>query len=313
MKFSSWIPFEKHLKATLDPIVIIVVPCEYERRKYIDQVKALISASVVSLNDDVSVEQIKHELLSPNLWSGRTLVIVDGADKIKNTVILADHALPQGSYLILAAPSFKSLSPLYQKGKKEIIVLDLSEEKPWEKERRLQQWLQGKTSKEVAVYLLQHLGADAATLEQELNKLLCYVGEKNQITLDDVKAICGSRDLVTGWQLAEKLIWEKPVSLGHKSNDLGFIFPFIGQLRYHLQLGCQLAELQPAEAKQQFPHLRQFDKFSQIAKARKASFFARGLQALYDLEFASKSSSLDLGAVFDHFSAKLYENPLSSS
>jgi hypothetical protein len=46
-----------------------------------------------------------------------------------------------------------------------------------------------------------------------------------------------------------------------KLSDLSFLFPFIGQLRYHLQLGFRLAELletnaTPGDIKHHFPSLR---------------------------------------------------------
>jgi len=73
-----------------------------------------------------------------------------------------------------------------------------------EKERRLQEWLvnearcQQKTlNSDVVHYLMQHLGPDLATLDQELAKLICFVGDKPRIELDDAKAICGTRDLFT--------------------------------------------------------------------------------------------------------------------
>jgi DNA polymerase-3 subunit delta len=164
---------------------------------------------------------------------------------------------------------------------------------------------------DVAHYLMQHLGPDLATLDQELSKLICYVGDKPRIELEDAKAICGTRDLFTGWQLAEKIIWERVTSLGEKTSDLGFVFPFIGQLRYQLQLGYRLAELlekKAADIKHHFPSMRpqQLEKYASLAKTRGSRFFKRGLQALYDLEFASKSSPLDIDVLFDLFQAKLY-------
>ncbi len=334
MKFSSIAPFDKHLKeafpAHLAPIFLLVTPCDYERRKNIDKISSLIrkkdpTVRIVRLSGlESPLEHVKGELLTPSLWGGLTLVVYEAIDKVKNNALLGDlfAHFPPGVHLVLGASGFKAVSELYQKGKKDMIVLDLSDEKPWEKERRLQDWLieqakqQQKTlSSDVVQYLMQHLGPDLATLDQELAKLLCYVGDKTRVELEDAKAICTTRDLFTGWQLAEKIVWDRAASLGEKLSDLGFLFPFLGQLRYHLQLGYRLAELieqkaTPGDIKHHFPTQRpqQLEKFSLQAKVRKPLFFRRGLEALYQLEFASKSSPLDIGVLFDVFQAKLYTN-----
>jgi len=336
VKFSSVVAFDKHLKeafpAHLAPIFLVVTPCDYERRKNIDKISSLLQKKdphlrIVRLSGlESPLEQVKEELLTPSLWGGLTLVVYTEADKVKNNAFLGDR-FPPGAHLILGASGFKSVSELYQKGKKDVVALDLSDEKPWEKERRLQDWLleqarlQQKTlNSDVVHYLMQHLGPDLATLDQELTKLICYVGDKPRIELEDAKAICGTRDLFTGWQLAEKIVWERATALGEKLSDLGFLFPFIGQLRYHLQLGYRLAELvenkaSPGDIKHHFPTLRpqQLEKFISQARVRRPSFFHRGLEALYHLEFASKSSPLDISVLFDLFQARLYEKNLSSS
>jgi DNA polymerase-3 subunit delta len=327
VKFPSVQAFEKHLKeAVPEQFFLIVSPAEYERQKVYDKIGAILHPSrTVRLNGlEASIAQVKEELFSPSLWGGVTLVIFDYVDKVKNLVELFAH-LPPETHLIVGAGSFKPVSELYQKGKKEIVALDLSDEKPWEKERRLQEWLISRVkeekrtlSHESAVFLVQTLGADLAVLDQELAKLLCYVGEKEKIELTDVKAICGTRDLTTGWQLSEKFVWDRPISLKGKASDLGFILPFIGQLRYQFQLGLEIAELiekktPMTDMKHHFPTVRQLDKYIGIAKTRKPLFFSRGLQALYELEFSSKSSGVDTDVLFDLFQGKVYEKALSSS
>jgi len=336
LKFPSIAAFDKHLKEAypdhLAPMFLIVTPDEYERRKNIDKITSLIqkkdaTVRIVRLSGlEDPLEHVKGELFTPSLWGGLTLVIYEAVDKIKNNAELVTH-FPPGVHLVMGASGFKAVSELYQKGKKEIVALDMGDEKPWEKERRLQEWLvhearahQKILNSDVVHYLMQHLGPDLATLDQELAKLICFVGDKSRIELEDAKAICGTRDLFTGWQLAEKIVWDRAAFLGEKLSDMGFLFPFIGQLRYHLQLGYRLAELieskaTPGDIKHHFPSLRpqQIEKFSTQARARKPIFFHRGLEMLYNLEFASKSSPLDIGVLFDLFQAKLYEKTVSPS
>jgi DNA polymerase III subunit delta len=329
MKFPSIAAFDKHLKHAfpdhLAPIFMIVMGCDYERRKIFDQIAALVrrkdpDLQIVRLNGlDHPLKRVHDELFTPSLFGGSTLVIYDAADKVKNLDELYSTSFPPKVHFLVGAAAFKPLGELYLKGKKEIVALDMSEEKPWDKERRLQVSLAAQgLSPDIVAFLMGHLGSDSATLDQEVAKLLCYVGDRRPIQLKDVQAICSSRDLLTGWQLAEKIVWERAAALGDKPTDPNFFFPFIGQLRYHLQLGFRLAELlaqQSPDIRRHFPSLRpaQLDKFIPVAQSRRPYFFQRGLKALYNLEVASKSTQIDVGALFDYFQSRLYEKTLPTS
>lgn len=325
MKFTSVGALEKNLKEShhLAPIYLIADASEYERKKLIDRIgKSLNVSRIIRLNAETPIEAVKNEILSPNLWGETLLVVYDGVDKVKGLDQLFFH-FPSHVFLIVGTSGFKPVSELYQKGKKEIVALDLSGERPWEHERRVKEWLfervkeEGKRiSSDGVQLLLDTLGSDVAALDPEITKLLCYIGEKEVIALTDIQAICSTRDLATGWQLAEKIVWDRPVNLAGKLSDHSFLFPFLGQLRYHFQLGYQIAEQmskKPHDLKHHFPAVRNLEKLAPIAKVRRPSFFSRGLQSLFELELAAKSTGADIGVLFDLFQAKIYENSLSAS
>ena len=305
--------FEKHLSHIsldhLPSLFLVALACPYERRQVFEKILALLrkkdpQLQVVRLSEE---NRLKEELLTPSLFGNLTAVVYDEVDKLKNF----EPRLASNVHLLMGSGNFKPFSDLYLKGKKEAVALDMSDEKPWDKEKRLQMGLiaHGIPS-DVATYILQQIGPDVAMLTQEVAKLRCYVGER-KIELSDAKAVLCGRDLTTGWQLSEKIVWERPVLLGDKMLDLNFVFPFIGQLKYHLQLGFRLSELihLASDIQRHFPSLRpaQLEKFSQVAKVRKTLYFERGLKALYDFELASKSTPLDSRLLFDFFQAKLYE------
>lgn len=270
---------------------------------------------------------IQDEIRAPSLWGGLRVICVDQIDKVKPLGSFLDllDRVPPDVVLIFFSVAAKPVAELYQKGKKELVAVDVSEEKPWDKERRMQEWIKDaarkegrQLSSEVAIELVKDLGTDLATLHQELKKLITYAGERVALTLADVEAICGAKDLTTGWQLSEALVWKGPVAVQEKMGDLGFVFPFLGQVRYHLQLGAQIAELVERkvavhEIKQQFPSVRSIDKLIPVAKERGTRFFINGLLKLYDFELNAKSSSLDLGVMFDIFQGKVYEKANTSS
>lgn len=339
MKFQSAAAFEKHLKESfpdhLSHIFLFVSPCHYEKRLWIEAVIEVLKKKDPQLQvmhfqaPETAPIVVQDEMRTPTLWGGTRLLIVHAIDKVKPIgayLDLLNYHSPD-LFLVFCAEAAKPVAELYQKGKKEIVALDVSEEKPWDRERRLQEWLKDQARKvgkqlssNVAAEILKNLGSDLAALDQELKKLITYVGAKTELTLNDVEAICGSKDLLTGWNLAETLVWKQPIAVQGKAADLGFLFPFLGQIRYHLQLGAQLAELieqkvSMAELKHYFPAVRpqNLDKFIPIATQRGSLFFIQGILKLYDFELIAKSSSLDLTISFDLFQAKLYEKTHSSS
>jgi len=166
----------------------------------------------------------------------------------------------------------------------------------------------GKTlSSEALAYLLKETGHDMAFLEQELFKLLCYSGERAHISLQDAQTLTPAHNKATGWQVAESLIWGEGSVALPAEGDLSMLIALVGQVRYHLQLGCQIAtDLSAARA--QFPHLKPqlFEKYQQIVKKRGPLFFQEGLLALYTLELACKSSDFAPALLWGRFTAKLH-------
>lgn len=278
------------------------------------------------------VGDLIQQLNTRPLFGSFALLFFDGVERLKKEeaegllyyLINPSHS----SFLVLGASSSKILGEMYQKAKKEMVVLDLSDEKPWERQRRLAEELAeeakkaGKTvSSEAAAYLFEHVGLDMPGLCQELAKLVCFVGERPLIQKADAEKICVSRVELTSWQLSEKVIWGKESIGAEKKEDLSFILPFIGGLRYQLQIGLQLAELAQKGASGQeiarlLPQLRPqtLDKYLPIVRQKKAAYFRKGLHALFELEFSAKSASIDLGTLFDRFLAKLrYEDTIPTT
>jgi len=109
----------------------------------------------------------------------------------------------------------------------------MSGEKPWDRKARLERSLvlqaigQGKAlNSDAASYLLEHVGLDLAALEQEMLKLFCFVGERKQISLDDVCKICAAEKDINTWQLAEAIVWEMAPVKMEPLVDLSWLLPF---------------------------------------------------------------------------------------
>ena len=323
MKLSTTAAFEKHLREAfpdhLAPVFILAIPCDFERQLMAQKIVEMIhrtdpSAHVLKFSE-APIEAVLSHLNSPGLFSKHAVAIYDPASK-DDKLIHYVQSPALGAFLLLGSRDMKTLSDVYQKGKKEIVVLDLSDEKPWDRERRLQDWVlreaqaQGRRmDPAAAARLLELAGPDMPSLFQELEKIICYCGDKTQITEADVEAISEAHHQAIGWKLAEGVIWGKDGVPHERSCDLSFVLPFLSQLRYQLEIGHKIDQLKAKrdEISRQLPQLRPatLDKYlSQFTKKR-PKYFHEGLIALYDLEVSLKSSGLDPDLLLDRFLAKL--------
>ncbi len=55
-------------------------------------------------------------------------------------------------------------------------------------------------------YMAETLGSDSARLRNELEKLLCYIGNNDSITLEDCREICSKTPEALSWAFADALI-----------------------------------------------------------------------------------------------------------
>ena len=330
MKYQTAAAFENHLSETfpghIAPCYVIVSPCDFERRLMLGKIITLLqkkesSAQLIRVDAlESCADAVLDRLSAPSLFSPTTLVVVDPANHLKEIGKLAPYLEKpaQGTYLLMGALAFKPLSELYQKGKKVMVVLDLSDEKPWERERRLRDWIVQEAKKEgkmlqadAAAALMENIGADMPGLYQELQKLLCYAAEKTVITRGDVEKVSVKSADSSGWQLAEAVIWRREGIGHHHFLDPSFFFLFLGQLRYSLTQGAQIQDLltqkRGAEIGKHLPNLRpqMLDKLIPQASRLPPRYFEKALSALFQMELDAKSSALDQGLLLERFIGKL--------
>ncbi|HSW86172.1 MAG TPA: hypothetical protein VLG49_01580 [Rhabdochlamydiaceae bacterium] len=332
MKFQSMPAFEKHLNEAfpdhLSHAYMVTSPSDFERKRMIEMIgstlrrKDQMEESVLDASS-CSIESILDHLNSYSLFGGHSLVVVDRIDKLKKSACeaLARYlASPSGTtYLILGGSTLKGLTDLYQKGKKELVILDLSEEKPWERKARLRQWLvkEASSAKKTLApalidYLMEKIEPDMQNLHQELEKLIVFTGEKRIIELQDALRICSPGQSSSSWRIADSLVWEEKGNSYESIQDLSFLLPLIGAIRYQLHLGHQISFfIRHGETVQEvashFPNLKRpsLEKYTALVSQRGEPFFKKGLILLFELELSLKNGMLDPSFAWDLFKAKM--------
>jgi len=209
MKTSNRAQFLKQITPN-SRMIAVAIADDYERNQLIDQVLSVFNAPdrVVRMNT-FEFAAVRDALETASLFGGETMVVLDEVDKLlKADVTKLQTLFPiTFGHLIVGA---KGKSPLIGVMEQ---VFDLLEEKPWDKEKRLHELVYTKLrnanisiSSDAAHLFFDRLDKDASILEHELDKLLCYIGDKKQIETNDVLAITSSNHMATTWHLAEEIV-----------------------------------------------------------------------------------------------------------
>ena len=275
--------------------------------------------SRIALNGEAaSCREISDALLSPSLFGGEAVVVLEGGEKLgkKEQETLAECAriaLTSG-YLL---SSVKTKVPFLSLFEKVGVVLDLLEEKPWEKEKRLIEEIharvsasQKKIAPDAVSLLLEQLGPHLAFLDTEIDKLLCFVGEKKIIESSDISAISSFNEEESFWKIAEEIVWERT----NPSIDASLFHGLILALRSQLQVGMKITELVDHKVPREewgpfLPRLwpKLLEKRTSQALALGHAYFQRGLDLLFEIELLSRSSSSQEEALLDFYQFSIHD------
>lgn len=215
--------------------------------------------------------------------------------------------------LILSAESWNRATKFYKNAEKQGIVLDIPEEKSWEKESSMQQWLIARATQDgiqlrpdAALLMTQQLGTDASQLSQELQKLGAYIGARTEITTKDVMAICAVVNVQNIWQLGDAIMQRDgaiamKISKALIADGLPF-FVLMKQIRTQMQTKFQVCSIlanggNPGDVAAAFPYMkgRILDQNCRLANNYGIARFRRAMLVLAETELMAKSQSGDDG------------------
>ena len=317
MKYQNLSSFESATPNPLCRSYLVIIPDDYERGRAIDKIRFFCGGDPVSFDGtESSLRQIQDALLSPSFFSVEPVVLIDEAEKMgkKELKSLADLVLQKQSYgYILCGARSKTI--LNDPFEKEGVVLDLGEEKSWDKEKRLSQTLVAKAAAtfkrlppDAASLLIERVGADAALLDSELQKLICYVGEKPSIERADILRICPISRTQTLWFAAEEIVWEK----ASPSLEAASFHALVPAIRSQLLLGKKLtflidANCPRAEWSAYLPKIwpKTLEKRASQAAGLGSAYFRKALDLLFEIELLSRSGQTHETALLDLFRSSL--------
>lgn len=303
MKYLNLSGFYKHLESSspnhLCRLYLIQVQDDYERGKILKKTLSHFSIQPTILKE-VTFSSIQNGFESLSFFDGEPLLYVDEIDKMSANEAKALQKWMQNpfsfGYFLAGAKGKTILSSSFEK---QGVVLDLGEEKPWDKDRRIVEELQKRAAmsgKQIAptalALMLEKVGKESAFLDSELDKLISYIGERGKIEEKDVaEIVCASKNEIL-WVVAEEMIFEKKNSHADSFSFSALIAP----LRSQLTLGRTILSLTASgvpfdEWNKHLPKIWPKTLEKRTAQATKLGpfYFEKGLDVLYQLELLSRS------------------------
>lgn len=326
MKFQKLSVFEKHFREALShhlsAIYVVVCPNENERKK-------ILSSLMISLNkrsDFIKTTEINRALehvRSASLFFKTTVALCDGVEKflkedrerLHNYCRLSNKK----NCLLLGSARMQEVADLYKICKNDMVIIDLSKEKPWDEKERFLKWIiqsilyeKKQISPQAAEELLERFPKNRFLLQQEIGKLLCFIGNRREITLSDIKAICGSSIEQSSYQQAKSIVWDENF-IFTSSMDLTFLIRLISAIRLQLEIGLKLCVLHKKGASKEeivkatpFLFPKALQHCTQVALRKGCCFFEKGLMYLFDFELGLKSSKGRPDVLYALFVQKLH-------
>lgn len=327
MKYSTISAFEKHLEGAapkhFSDIYLILAKESFARKQATDRLTALVLKNEVSPElslhvfdaEKNAVDEVLQELETMAFFSKRRVIVIHNADSFDKAATLKLEAycsVPNRAVcLVVTASTLNRATTFYKKLEKVGVVLDVAEEKPWEKEKTLADWLhkesirQGKQlSPQVTQMLIKQLGSDQMLLSNELAKLICYVGERKAIVEKDVEAICPVTNLANGWQLGEAIFRRDAtsalrISKGLLADGIALI-ALLRQIRSQFQTEFQVCSIlahggTEGDVAREFPYMKGMILERHIRQSQTYGVhrFKQGLLAIDETEVQAKNSATD--------------------
>ena len=311
MKFFATKPLIQHLKAKGPaPLLAIAVKEEEEKKlrskELLDLLLSFESAEVVKMTllEDKDLRALEEEALTVSFFHSSKIIVVYTTEKLLALKLALLTNLPKSLKMIIVADAISE--KFYQPLKQHLILLDLKEEKPWVLKERLTDelleyfHLQGKKiTLPMAKEIVEKVGAEELKLKQFSENLICYIAEKEEVSLSDIFACLTDKQKIASWQLVDMLLLgEKPASfqdIDHTVDGLGLI----GQMRYKIQ---QLLK-KLAGVDENYPKV--ITKYVAAYEKVHPKFFSDLSTFLLNLEFTLKNGVKETGFIVDYLYANI--------
>lgn len=339
MRYQDLSSFEKHLHSSaplhLAKIYLLISEESYERQLALNQILSLLApdpkkrslmTTVFSIQQ--GVDFLRQELNSLSFFVKEKILVAEGIEKVKTDdlkeILPLIYSFPQGITLIFQGNQLRSNTLFYKAIEKEGVILDLSNEgKPWEKEKRMTDWLKDRAQQqgkvlgfEAARIMVAQLGTDRALLANELEKAITFCGERSEVTAKEIYAVCCTVNQETGWKLGEA-VFQRQTSraleiLKALLDEGTSLIALLRQLRSQFQTKVHIASIldrggTPLDITAVYGYMRGqiLDQNLRLTKNYGSEALRRGLIKIDESEVVAKNSAIEPDLIAEILITKL--------
>lgn len=303
--------FQKQLANRPKTILIL----SKERKEQEDALKMATAGKPLRFNkESFDPKAFIAEFESTSFLIEERMIVVEEVEKIYKEVLERACEAPGCVTLVMVG---ESMPAKFQE--KVDLVLKFASKRPYEKEAELATWMVQKAKSEgvglsmdVARIWVKSFGVDKALLENELEKLLCYLGYQGEITLPLVREFSITLPHLTLWQLGDALFartrkeaWQVLHTLLEEG---GSLYQILSHLRTQFESGVKMLDAHKRGClTQEFPYLkgslgqRKISLLSGFGPSR----LKRGLSLLFEAELKAKSETVDAALLLEPLLVRL--------
>ena len=180
---------------------------DYLKRLYRDSLKAAVLDGGDEMNysyfegKDIDISEIKAISETLPFFSDYRIVVVEGSGLFKSAGELSDYLpkMPDTTVIVFVEKEIDKRNKLFKLVNKNGLAVEMSAMS----EKDTKKWIAGylkksgrKMRENTAAYLLSQVDNSLDSLVNELEKLIAYTADRDEITKEDIDAICSAQ--VTG-------------------------------------------------------------------------------------------------------------------
>lgn len=306
--------FEKYLKKVKGPFLI--------NMKEGDDPLKWVRNKCTLVTKVVEVENILDECQTLFLFGDVNLLIVPGAEKIKAPLV--EELKKIDKPILFLGSGMRSTYSLYKWLESQKAVLDLALETKGQRASRFIDEIikramsfDKKMKPDAAAFLLSLIEEDPDTLSQEVMKLSCFVGDREEITIKDISLLTSQSKEETLWHFCDALLAKNGdralhiASLLFKENSS--LFPLLRGLRTQLQNQLQIASIMAyspnaaVEIQKIFPYMKGkiLEQNMQTAKRFGLNALKKALLTVDEIDFLAKNGIEEEELLLDTLIAKV--------
>lgn len=305
MKFTNLRAFDKHLldaaPAHFAPIYMLYDKDSYTLRALTRAIQKALSLSHdsdrVFYGSDIEEKNLFMHLQTKSLFVDKTSIVIHQMHLMKkNLLSVIENYIkqPYPDIILIFSAAKKGFNTALEKLiEKNGIIVDLLEEKPWDREDRLTHWMQQKLSKRgirisfaLAKKCVVLCASDQGRIAEEIEKLTCYLGLRKEVIESDITRLTNKAVDENIWHLGQHILRKEiQKALAMHSDLIAANTPspvLVHTLRLQFQ---ELLQLFSQEAK---PNI---EKKIALAKSYGYENLTKALLLLADYDLRNKSES----------------------